>query len=138
MQEYGTKTLPGYDEELTLSGGQRLLIQRNGVEELLHIVSAHGGITLTIQMTEDGPVLRFEGANIKLEATGELAVEADRLALCGRSGVSVTSRGDVNIQTPGDLHSAARRQNITATRGNVNLRANDDVKLNGERVMVNC
>jgi hypothetical protein len=32
----------------------------------------------------------------------------------------------------------ARIQNITAELGNVNLQANDDVKIDGERILMNC
>jgi hypothetical protein len=73
-----------------------------------------------------------------LQATGDLAVSAGRLALHGRDGVAITSDGDVTVQTPGDLSTSARSQNITAELGNVNVKANDDVKINGERVLVNC
>jgi hypothetical protein len=44
----------------------------------------------------------------------------------------------MKLQASGDLHSEARIQNVTATLGDVNVRANDDVKLSGERVRVNC
>jgi hypothetical protein len=36
------------------------------------------------------------------------------------------------------LDSQARIQNITAVLGNVNVKANDDVRMNGERVRMNC
>jgi len=36
------------------------------------------------------------------------------------------------------MHSLARVQNIKADLGNVNVTANDDVSINGERVRVNC
>ncbi len=101
-------------------------------------MAADGHMSLSIRVTPQGPVLRFDGPGLKIETAGELSVEAQRLNLHGRSGVSVTSAGDVHIQTPGDLHSHARIQNITADLGNVNIKANDDVKLNGERVRANC
>jgi hypothetical protein len=38
----------------------------------------------------------------------------------------------------GDLKTEARIQEIRARLGNVNVSANDDVRIDGERVMVNC
>lgn len=48
------------------------------------------------------------------------------------------TEGDLKLQVAGDLHSEARVQNVTATLGDVNVRANDDVKMIGERIRMNC
>ena len=121
-----------------LVGGQRLLLEHGPHEDVLRFVATDGRVTVSIHVTEHGPVLRFEGAALTLQTAGELAIEAEQLRLHGRAGVALTAGGDVVIGTPGDLHTRARIQHITADRGNVNVRANDDVKLNGERVLVNC
>jgi hypothetical protein len=44
----------------------------------------------------------------------------------------------VSIDTPGDIHSEACSQKITAHLGNVDIKANDDVTLDGERIRMNC
>jgi hypothetical protein len=90
-----------------------------------------------VAITADGPVLRFEGG-LALQTDGPLAIDAEQVTLHGRQGVAISSGGDAWIQVEGDLHSNARIQNITADLGNVNVKANDDVKINGERVKVNC
>ena len=125
-------------QSLDLVGGQQLVLERSKTEDVLRVVSVDGRVTLSIHVTDKGPVLRFEGAALAIQTSGELAIEAQQLHLHGRAGLTLTAGGDVVVATPGDLHSHARIQNITADRGNVNVRANDDVKLNGERVMVNC
>ena len=81
--------------------------------------------------------LHLDGS-LRLEASGGLAVDAKHVAIHGREGLTLSSGRDANIEVAGDLHSHARIQNLTADLGNVNVKANDDVMLNGERVMVNC
>ncbi|MGD0835583.1 MAG: hypothetical protein ABSB49_02945 [Polyangia bacterium] len=67
-----------------------------------------------------------------------MAIEAGQLRLHGRDGVSLSTEGYLKLQVAGDLHSEARVQNVTATLGDVNVRANDDVKMTGERIRMNC
>ena len=125
-------------QTLELRGRRRLVVHRQDHSDVLHLLGSEGETSLTIEVTERGTILRFSGAAVTIEAAGSLSIEADRLALHGRSGLSLTSGGDVRILTPADLRSEARIQTVTATLGNVNIKANDDVRINGERVMVNC
>jgi hypothetical protein len=125
-------------EALELMGRQRLVISRRPGGELVQFLNSKGKVTLSVELTEQGPVLRFEGASLVLQAAGELAIEAEHLQLRGRSGVSLSTAGDLTFHAEGDLHSEARIQNLTAALGNVNVRANDDVRILGERVRVNC
>jgi hypothetical protein len=131
--------LPAHDTErtLALSAGRTLVVERGPDLDSLRIVAADGQVCLSVLLTPAGPVLRFDGS-LLLQAGGDLAVSAQRLALHGREGVAITSEGDVTVQTSGDLNSSARIQNIKAELGNVNLKANDDVRIDGERVLVNC
>jgi hypothetical protein len=123
--------------QFDLRGGQVLVVERRGGEDALRIVGADGRVTLSILVTERGPVLCFEGG-LTILARGNLALEAEHLALHGREGLSVSSGGNVAIETPGDLACTARTQTLTASLGDLRMHANDDVRLNGERVMVNC
>jgi hypothetical protein len=116
-------------ESVNLIGNQRLVLDRGPFEDLLQVLDSHGAVSLCIHFTPTGAILRLEGT---------LAVEADRLDLRGREGVVIRSGGDLTLQADGDLTSAASIQNLTAVRGNVNVRANDDVKLNGECIRLNC
>lgn len=125
-------------ETLPLVGRQELLLARGEQGDTLQIVSEGGQVALTVVVTEDGPVLRLEGTGLRLQVDGDLDIEAGRLRLHGDRGLEISSNQDINLNTPQDLTSSARIQNLTATRGNVNVKANDDVTLRGERVLVNC
>jgi uncharacterized protein (DUF2345 family) len=124
--------------ELELPGQQRLLVEQRPDESLLRIVSLDGSVRLTITVTEKGPVLRFDGPDLLIQTTGALALDAERIALHARGALELTAGGDARIAARGDLSAEGRIVDVTAQLGNVNVKANDDVKLNGERVMMNC
>lgn len=123
---------------IELAGRHELVVERAGEGNVLSLLGRDGQVCLAIEITEAGPVLRFEGANLKLRVGGDLLIEADRLALQGRSEVTLHSGGDLRMQADRNLTSQARVQTIQADLGDVNVKANDDVKLRGERVRVNC
>jgi hypothetical protein len=121
-----------------LKGDQHLVIDQGPYEDRLMITSANGKVSLTITITDSGPVLHLEGAGLMIKTDGDLAINARSLAIHGRDGIALTTGGDAHICAAGDLTTKARIQNITAELGNVNLQANDDVKIDGERILMNC
>lgn len=124
-------------QEMPLAHGQRLLIACDAAAQTLRLLSAEGQVTLTIAITPNGPVLSFD-KGLTIEAGGDLQLRGDRLNLHGRQGLSLSSGGDVSLHAEGRLKSEALSQQISATLGDVRLQANDDVRFNGERVLVNC
>jgi len=123
---------------IALVGGQCLVVEKQIASNVLKLIAADGQLCLSIRITPDGPVLMFEGGNLAIESSGVLALTADRIAIHAREGLSLTTDGDMDFKSGGDSHSEARTQNVTACLGNVNLKANDDIRLIGERVRVNC
>lgn len=116
---------------LPLAHGQSLRIaSADGDAQRLQIVSPNGHCSLEIQITETGPVLRLVGAEVTLSVEGKLQIEADDLKLRGRDAVTISSDGEIRSQ--------GRSQLLESQRGDVRLQANDDVRLQGERVRVNC
>ena len=96
----------------------------------LRLIGPAGAQSLEIVVTSQGPVLRL-GSGLRIELTGELAVDAERVALHGRSGVALTSGGEVAI-------TAATHLSAKADLGEVRVKANDDLRLDGERILMNC
>jgi hypothetical protein len=124
-------------EELELRAGRRVVLERTADDDRLRLVAAGGEVLLEILVTDRGPVLRAAGS-LTLEAPDHLTLEGRKVTVRGREGIEVVSGGDLQIEARGDLHSRARLQTITADLGDVKVKANDDVRLNGERVLVNC
>lgn len=123
---------------LALAGGQRLELDRRAASDLIRILGADGGARLTIEVRPEGAVLHLHGIGLALRADGDLDLEASRIRLRAREGIELAAGGDLEIRADGDLRSLARSQEIEADLGDVRVKANDDVRLQGERVRVNC
>jgi len=123
---------------LRLIGDQQLSVEDQGTRNLIHLRGPGGRIALTIEVTATGPVLRFDGPGLAIQTSGPLAIESESLSLHGRRGLTLSSGGDATMRIAGDLEISARVQTIRAELGNVELRANDDVRMIGERVLLNC
>jgi hypothetical protein len=126
------------DRTLELASKHRLEIEKIGGGEEIRLVAPDGAVPVTIEVTAEGVVLRLGSVNVALRAAKDLSISAEHLILEGRSGVEVASGRDLELDVGGDLRSTAQQQFIRAERGSVDVHASDDVKLAGERVLVNC
>jgi uncharacterized protein (DUF2345 family) len=122
---------------LELSHNQHLIVHRDTDRSLVQLRGPQG-VSLTIEVTAAGPVLRFDGPSLALDARGALSISADSIAICARHGLKLSAGGDAQVTVLGDLEVAANAQTLRARAGDVQVSANDDVKLNGERVLLNC
>lgn len=117
-----------------------------GDEERVTIRSASGEIELDVRLTARGPVLRIRAAELELESPGAVRVDCDRFHVRAEHGIvhetggdlAQTVAGDVTTRARGELRAEARQVNLEATRGDVQIAANDDVQLLGERIKLNC
>ena len=111
-------------------GDHFLHIEPSGDGHVLRLVGPGGGQRIEIAITPQGPVLRLHGG-LRLELAGDLAVDARRVTLHGREGLALSSGADASIAAVGDLSARAEL-------GDIALHANDDVRIDGERVRMNC
>jgi hypothetical protein len=125
-------------DALELPSGRRISCEEEASGELVTVQGPEGGVELRVLLTEDGPVLRFDAARLELQSAGTIRAECDRFEVAARSDVVQEAGGDVSVQARGDLSTRARTTSVTSTRGDVALKANDDVTLDGERVKLNC
>lgn len=111
-------------------GSYALHIERTKDGHLLRLEGPEGEKSMEIVLTPQGPVLRLN-SSLRMDLTGDLAVEARHVSLHGREGLTLTSGTDAVLAVTGDL-------NLRAELGDVTVRANDDVRLDGERIRMNC
>lgn len=112
----------------------------------LTIRSATGEVELQICMTEKGPLLRFRAADVELEATRDVKVHCEEFHVKAEKNIVQESGGDLrqriggqaDVKVRGRMTLAARDTRIQAKRGNVQIEANDDVEVLGERIKLNC
>lgn len=138
---------PASEDTWTLASGRTLTVQSTDEgDDEIRISGCGGTVELHVVLTPRGPVLKFESAAMKLESAGKIEVDCDRLHLRSKRGIVQETGGDLiqhaggnaELAVRGDSSTVARSVELTSRRGDVRLRANDDVKLNGERVRLNC
>jgi len=119
------------EARLDLPSGRTILCtDAEGGGELVTVRGPQGTVELEIRLTDQGPVLRFEAAALDLVTPGTLRARCERF--------EVQASGDIVQHAGGTLETRAHSTTITSTRGDVAIQANDDVRLNGERVKLNC
>ncbi len=114
--------------------------------ETLTVQGAGGQVELRVCFTESGPVLRFDAPSLMLSNSGDLSLRSRNLELCAQENLSVRVGGDLEQQVTGgaklkvgeDLDISAQAASLRGRLGEVCLEANDDLVLNGERVLLNC
>ena len=102
---------------------------------LLH--PQHAGIDLEILVTAEGPLIRTRAAALQLSAVGELSAECESFELNASATIALRAP-HVEIEAEEQLSAVGKRVAIAATQGNVQLKANDDVQLLGEQILLNC
>lgn len=117
-------------ESLQVIGERRIVLKRSDESDALTLVERDGAVAVTVVITREGVTLRLGGADLEVAVERNLSISAQSIALHGREGVA--------ISTAGPLTATGRSQRLSATHGDVAVEANDDVKLNGERIRLNC
>lgn len=130
---------------LALRDGGLVRLSKEAGGEALKVVSPDGEVRLEILLTPSGVVLRVAGPRVAIEAGGDLAlrcarfeVEAETIALGASGEVAVKAGRGLVVHAGHDAEVSAQAVKIEGRRGEIALKANDDVTLNGERVLLNC
>lgn len=113
--------------------------------DLVEIVAPGGELCLSIRLGPTGPIVEIRAAALQVATQGDLVLDCNRfevnarqnIALISAGGIVQDAHGDVVIRADGEIASEADGQQHRARRGNVDIRAHDDVMLDGERVMLN-
>ncbi len=118
-------------------GDHTLTLERTAEGGIVRLLSPDGAKPLEIEVTPSGPVLRL-GSGLAIAVAGKLDIAADEVALSARRDLSLRSEGTLHVHAAGDLTAVAEAHHIAARLGDVEVEANDDVILNGERIRMNC
>jgi hypothetical protein len=87
-------------------------------------------LEIRIDLGADGPIVRVRAAALEVESTGDLVARCDRFRVEARKSVEIVSAGAVRAE--------GRTVDVQATHGGARIKANDDVQLLGENVLLNC
>jgi hypothetical protein len=128
---------PSGDRMCVSLGQHSLYIQRSEHGGSFRLVSPRGEEPLEVVLTDATAVLRL-GSGLSVLVEGKVEIAADAISLRARDHLALESGGTASIRAEGALTTEADAQLISARLGDVQVRANDDVMLHGERVRVNC
>jgi hypothetical protein len=116
---------------VALPARQKLLVDRSGDTCILRIVGPEDSVRLSIEVGPGGPVIHVAGAAVAFSVEGDLAVEAERIRMHGRQGLSLSTGGDLTLDAEVDM-------TLTSRLGDANIKANDYVRFKGELIKLNC
>jgi hypothetical protein len=106
-------------ESLTLASGRRYELSAGAAADTLTVRSATGRVLLRVAVSDAGPLLSFESAEITLSARNRLAVCAPELKLA--SAALTIDAGDLDERVAGD--------HVTAVGGDRHARIGGEERL---------
>lgn len=138
-KETGPKASP---ELIELAEGHRLSISEDGKSLSLTNVK---GLNLQLRLTPEGPVLDLDVPTLTIRNQGDLKLEADNLHIKTKGQMIQEIGGDFEQRISGHHHLAVRDDlrveaqalGLEAVRGELELKASDDVALEGLRILHN-
>ena len=122
---------------LPFGGQHTLAIRSDATTGELRLAAVDGRELVRIEIGAGGLSLKASGLILTWNEEGGLRLEVDRLTLVGRENVAIETAGDLELRAGGQMSFTAPDQTITATVGDVQIRANDDVALSGEKILLN-
>ena len=124
--------------------GNTLIIDKESGE--LKLMSREDVLQLTIHIKGDGLTLDINATQLNITAAEELNLSSKKINIDGSELVKIKSGGnlvtevkkDSLTEVAGSNKNIAQVHKIAATLGNVDIKANDHIRLNGESVLLNC
>ena len=147
LADIASPDIASTSQRMALSSGRVIEADAEGLgRDRLTIRSKTGEVELEICLTEKGPLLRFRAADVELEATREVKVQCEDFVVQAKKDIVQESGGDLRQRIGGRADVKVRRKmtlaaaeaRLVAKRGNVEIEANDDVEVVGERIKLNC
>ena len=113
--------------------------------KVLRLHAPDGRVCLTISLLPSGPMVELSASALTVATAGDLTLDCDRFQVNAQRDVVIVAggsiahdaSGDVTTRADGEIRTEAIAQQLRARLGNVDVIANDDVSLEGERVRLN-
>lgn len=129
---------------LKMDFGHLLIVNTENQE--IKLVDNNKTTQLIISIKEKGLSLSINAFEINVNAAEELNFSSKRIKMNATEKIEIKTDGDLEFEIEKDCtaeiggisQSNAKTQLIRASLGNVEVKANDDVRLDGERVLFNC
>lgn len=126
------------------ASGYQIRAFGDGDRELITVTAPDGRLCLSITLGAQGPVVEVHAQALRFASQGLLRLDCDRLEINAardttlRTGALVQEvAGEVRTRAGGAVDVEARSHRLCSRLGDIQLSANDDVSLDGERVLLN-
>ena len=138
MEEQPDKSL------IKFKAGNTLIVDHIAGE--LKLISKSQTLQLIIKVHGETLEVYTHASQLNINAADELNMSAKKINIEATEQLNIKTAGNLVIEAGKDCltkiagtnKSIARIQKLTASLGNVEIKANDDVKLDGESVKLNC
>ena len=123
-------------QEILLRGGHLMEIASRDDGATLRVRAADhrgagpGAVEIELGWSDAGPVVRVRAARIDVDTTADINVRCKSFQVQASEGI--------HLRAGGVLESSAEAVELEARTGRIVARANDDVQLLGEEVLLNC
>jgi len=98
---------PDIKKRMQLDSGREIVVHSDEEDDLIQIFEPEGEISMTIRMSDAGPVFTVRGAQLKLESTETITLEAKKIEIHAQEETVIGSEGGVEIDSAKkmDIHS---------------------------------
>ena len=107
-------------EDLVLHGGYAMVVEED--RKVLRLTAPDGRVCLKIALLPEGPSVELSAVALSVATEGDVTVECERFLVNARD----------------EIVTEAVAQHHRARLGGIDLVANDDVSLRGERIRLNA
>lgn len=129
---------------IKFSSGYTLAIDK--ITSEIKLLDKNQLLQLLISVNDEGLTVNINASKLNISGSEELNLSSKKINIEASEHINIKSKGnlvqqtgkDCLTETAGTNKNIARTQKITANRGNVEIKANDYVKLDGESVLLNC
>jgi hypothetical protein len=129
---------------LTSASGYQIRAIADVDHELVTVTAPDGRLCLSIALGADGPVVEVRAQSLRFASQGLLRLDCERLEINAaretalRTGaLTQVVAGEVRTRAGGAVDVEAHSHRLRSRLGDIQLSANDDVSLDGERVLLN-
>lgn len=128
---------PG-SSSLALQAGYALDVSDGGGAQRLDVRAPDGKVCLSITIGPDGPRVELSAASLSISTQGAIELEGESVKLASRGNMVLKTGGDLIVEAEKAIEMSAFEAKIAATTGDLTLEANDDVRVDGERIRLNA
>ena len=86
-------------KSLQLDSGRQVLVHTDEKEEILEIVERGGEMLITVRLTDEGPIVRVQGAHLELKSAETISLDAKKVSIKAQEEASLESEGTLKIES---------------------------------------